>query len=141
MRTRLGGASAILLCLSLPGRPAAAQEPVDSTALDTVVYAGTFRSVAGHQAGGDFQVVRRGNQWVVKMMANFTTEKVPDGHVYFSDQPEQLTRGAVHVGRLYQREGAHEYPLPDGLDPTAFKYLLVWCVRFDVGVAAGTLET
>jgi hypothetical protein len=75
------------------------------------------------------------------MMESFTTEKVPDGHVYFSDQPEQLTRGAVHVGRLYQREGEHEYLLPDGLDPTTFKYLLVWCVRFDVGVAAGALET
>jgi hypothetical protein len=122
------------------GRPALAQEPADSVA-DRVVFEGTFRSVAGHQAGGDYQILQRQGRWVVRMTESFTTEKVPDGHVYLSNHPEALGRDAYHVNRLIRRNGVQEYLLPEDIDPTAFKFLLVWCVRFDVGVAAGPLET
>lgn len=121
-------------------RPALAQEPTDVSA-DSVVYQGTFRSVAGHEAGGNYRVLKRDGRWVVRMTESFTTEKVPDGHVYLSNHAESLGRDAYHVNRLIRRNGEQEYPLPDDIDPTQFKFLLVWCVRFDVGVAAGPLET
>lgn len=120
--------------------PMAAQEEADST-VETVVYRGEFRGVAGHQAGGEYQVLERDGRWVIRMTESFTSEKVPDGHVYLSNHAESLGRDAYHVNRLIRRQGEQEYPLPEDVDPAAFKFLLVWCVRFDVGVAAGPLET
>ena len=108
---------------------------------DSVVYHGNFRSVAGHDVGGGYQVLLRDGRWVVRMMENFTSEKVPDGHVYLSNHAETLGRDAFHVNRLVRRNGEQEYLLPEDIDPTAFRFLLVWCVRFDVGVAAGPLES
>lgn len=139
MPTRL--TTAMTFAAFLAAGSVTAQEAATDSVMETVVYQGEFKSVAGHDAGGEFQILKRDSVWVVRMMENFTTEKVPDGHVYFSDQPETLTRNAVHVSRLVRRAGEYEYILPEDFDPTAFKYLLVWCVRFDVGVAAGALET
>ncbi len=131
---------ALMLAGSVVSQPARAQGQQE-TATDSVVYQGNFRGVAGHDAGGGYQVLLRDGHWVVRMMENFTSEKVPDGHVYLSNHAESLGRDAYHVNRLVRRNGEQEYPLPEDIDPTAFKFLLVWCVRFDVGVAAGPLET
>jgi len=131
---------ALLLAGAAVSHPARAQEQ-QKTPTDSVVYQGNFRGVAGHDAGGGYQVLLRDGHWVVRMMESFTSEKVPDGHVYLSNHAESLGRDAYHVNRLVRRNGAQEYLLPEDIDPTAFKFLLVWCVRFDVWVAAGPLET
>ena len=129
----------LVLASTVVSQPGQTQEPTDSVA-DTVVYEGTFRSVAGHEAGGGYQILRRDGDWVVRMMESFTSAKVPDGHVYLSNHAESLGRDAYHVNRLIRRNGEQEYVLPADIDPSAFKFLLVWCVRFKVGVAAGPLE-
>jgi len=129
----------LVLAGAVVARPAGAQDQPDMVA-DSVVYQGNFRSVAGHDVGGGYQVLLRDGRWVVRMMENFTSEKVPDGHVYLSNHAETLGRDAFHVNRLVRRNGEQEYVLPEDIDPTAFRFLLVWCVRFDVGVAAGLLE-
>ena len=130
----------LVLASTAVSQPGQTQEPTDSVA-DTVIYEGTFRGVAGHEAGGGYQVLRRDGGWVVRMMESFTSEKVPDGHVYLSNHAESLGRDAYHVNRLIRRNGEQEYVLPEDVDPAEFKFLLVWCVRFKVGVAAGPLET
>lgn len=130
----------VALAGSVVAQPVGAQGQTDAVP-DSVVHQGTFRSVAGHDAGGGYQLLRRDGRWVVRMMESFASEKVPDGHVYLSNHAESLGRDAYHVNRLVRRNGEQEYLLPEDIDPTAFKFLLVWCVRFDVGVAAGPLES
>jgi len=132
----------LLLALAgtVVGQSAQAQEQQE-TMIDSIIYQGTFRSVAGHDAGGGFEVVLRDGRYVVRMTESFASEKVPDGHVYLSNHAESLGRDAYHVNRLIRRNGEQEYLLPEDIDPTAFKFLLVWCVRFKVGVAAGPLAT
>jgi len=132
----------LLLALAgtVVGQSAQAQEQQE-TMIDSIIYQGTFRSVAGHDAGGGYEVVLRDGRYVVRMTESFASEKVPDGHVYLSNHAESLGRDAYHVNRLIRRNGEQEYLLPEDIDPTAFKFLLVWCVRFKVGVAAGPLAT
>lgn len=126
--------------MALPAAPAAAQDSTDS-AIETVVFQGEFRGVAGHEAGGGYQVLQQDGRWIIRLTDSFTSEKVPDGHVYLSNASEALGRDAYHVNRLVRRAGLQDYELPEDVDPTAFKYLLIWCVRFDVGVATSPLET
>jgi hypothetical protein len=133
-----------VLVLALAGtvvsQSAQAQEQQE-TLTDSIIYQGNFRGVAGHDAGGGYEVVLRDGRYLVRMTESFASEKVPDGHVYLSNHAESLGRDAYHVNRLIRRNGEQEYLLPEDIDPTAFKFLLVWCVRFDVGVAAGPLAT
>ncbi len=133
---------ALLLAIAgtVASQPVRAQEQQE-VVTDSIIYQGDFRSVAGHDAGGGYQVVLRDGRYVVRMTESFASEKVPDGHVYLSNHAESLGRDAYHVNRLIRRNGEQEYVLPEDVDPTAFKFLLVWCVRFKVGVAAGQLET
>ena len=127
-----------LLCIAGLGSPLAAQE-ADST--DRVVYRGTFVGVEGHDAGGSFAIIQRGDNWYARTLEDFTSEKVPDGHVYFSDEPDGIDVNALYLGVLHKREGVDEYEIPQGVDPASFKYFIVWCGRFDVGVAAGEMLT
>ncbi len=131
----------LLLAGLVTAGAAAAQlpQPADSTE-EVPVYTGIFEGVAGHEAGGSYVILRRGNSWVVRMNEDFTSEKVPDGWVALSDWPEALDSKAQKFSKLLQRQGQHEYLLPEGIDPGDFKYLLVWCQRFTVGVAQGRLQ-
>ena len=79
----------LVLAGALVGQPARAQDHVETVA-DSVIYQGTFHSVAGHEAGGGYQVLRRDGRWVIRLMESFASEKVPDGHVYLSNQAESL---------------------------------------------------
>ena len=130
----------IVVCVTLllGASPALeAQDGADSAG--TVAYQGTFVGVEGHDAGGSFAIVKRGDSWYAQTLDDFTSEKVPDGHVYFSDDPLGIDGNALYVSPLHRRMGADEYELPEGIDPGSYKYLIIWCGRFDVGVAAGEL--
>ncbi len=113
------------------------QEGADTAG--TVVYQGTFVGVEGHEAGGGFAIIKRGDNWYARTLEDFTSQKVPDGHVYFSDDPLAIDGNSVYVSPLHRRVGIDEYELPEGVDPGSFKYLIIWCGRFDVGVAAGEM--
>ena len=129
---------AITLVLFLGAVPGLqSQEGADTTA--TIVYHGTFVGVEGHDAGGGFAIIRRGDIWYAQTLEDFTSQKVPDGHVYFSDDPLAIDGNSVYVSPLHRRVGVDEYELPEGVDPGSFKYLIIWCGRFDVGVAAGEM--
>ena len=121
---------ALLLAIAgtVASQPARAQEQ-QKVVTDSIIYQGDFRTVAGPDAGGGDQVVLRDGPYVARMTESFASEKVPDGHVYLSNQAESLGRDAYHVNRLIRRNGEQEYVLPEDVDPTAFKFLLVWCVR------------
>lgn len=43
------------------------------------------------------------------------------------------------LGKLKGNKGAHNYPLPAGLDPAAFTSVSIWCDRFDVSFGAAEL--
>ena len=137
MRCRLITAALLLLCGAATGSQA--QEGADTAGV--VVFRGSFNGVEGHDAGGSFAIVKRGDAWFAQTLEDFTSEKVPDGHVYFSDDPLGIDDNALYVSPLHRRMGVDEYELPDGIDPGSYKYLIIWCGRFDVGVAAGEMET
>ena len=131
---------ALFVLMAVPGL-AAAQSPLPSDSSEAVVvYQGSFSGVAGHEAGGSYAIIKRDGHWVIRMNEDFTSEKVPDGWVALSDWPEALDSKSQKFSRLIQREGEQEYVLPEGIDPGDFKYLLVWCQRFSVGVAQGRIQ-
>ena len=115
------------------------QAQAEADTAGTVVFRGSFNGVEGHDAGGSFAIIKRGDNWYVRTLEDFTSQKVPDGHVYFSDDPLGIDGNALYVSPLHRRMGVDEYELPEGVDPGSFKYLIIWCGRFDVGVAAGEM--
>jgi hypothetical protein len=61
-----------------------------------------------------------------------TSEQGPDLHVLLDpdEQPPQTYQNinnAVNLGKLQNYNGTQRYPIPDAINPSEFKSVVIWC--------------
>ncbi|MEZ4502059.1 MAG: DM13 domain-containing protein [Dehalococcoidia bacterium] len=66
----------------------------------------------------------------------------PDLHVYLTPDPDLdvHAEGAVDLGEVRATNGNVNYEVPDGLDLSTFRGVVIYCVPFSVVFASATLE-
>jgi Electron transfer DM13 len=104
--------------------------------------AGEFRSLE-HGTTGFVRIVELvdGSRFV--RLQDLDTSDGPDLRVYLTDQPISDDWGVwddgryIDLGALKGNIGDSNYRIPDGVDPGAFRTVVIWCRRFTVafGVA------
>lgn len=104
------------------------------------VTGGEFRGVMGHGAGGHFTITDEGGRTVIRLANDFLSDRVPDGYVVLANRPDALDSAAVYVAKLESATGAQEYLVPPGVAAREYRYVLVWCKRFSVGIGAGEIR-
>ena len=93
---------------------------------------GTF--VAGEKpTTGEARIVTEDGHRYLEIDAAFSTsDQGPDLHVLL-DTPEQPPQtyqnlgSAINLGRLHDYNGAQRYPIPDTVDLSSFKSVVIWC--------------
>ncbi|MEJ1160721.1 DM13 domain-containing protein [Prosthecomicrobium sp. N25] len=127
--------------------PAPAAAPVQSAAPPAVALAGEFRNAdAGHKGSGRVEIVKTEKGYEVRLAPGFATTRGPDLElwlVYHGDPRKQsdVTKSKyVSLGRLKSFTGEQTYAVPAGVDPTAFKSVVVWCEDFSVLFASAPLK-
>lgn len=65
-------------------------------------------------------------------LTNFKTDSGPDLNIYLTSSLGAITSDFIDLGNIKGVKGNYTYDLPDNLDYTQYKFVIVWCVDFDV---------
>lgn len=120
-----------------PG-PAVGAEASD--AVGTLVSSGTVVGADEfHTGSGRVSIIEVTPGSHVVRFEDFSVLNGPDLFVYLSPDPAGYAPGAIELGTLKATDGAFNYELPAGLDPSAFGSVVVWCKAFEVQFAHAAL--
>ena len=102
----------------------------DFTKIDAIHYA---RGSAIVGIGSDGKKVLR--------FENFTSAQGPDLKVYLGKNADgsQVEEGGLNLGPLPATDGTYNIPLPDDLDLTQYKSVVIWCEAFSVTFSVASL--
>lgn len=97
-----------------------------------------------HPASGQALVLTDGTQRVLRL-EDFATDNGPDLNVYLVAAPPDTAEGElaadhVDLGDLKGNIGDQNYEIPDGVDLSRYRTVVIWCVRFGVAFGAAGLE-
>jgi hypothetical protein len=114
-----------------------------ATAPPAVLATGTFIS-REHPTQGTARVQRLADGQVIVRFEDFATSNGPVLVVWLSQNPAHGPDGAfddqyVSLGPLKGNVGDQNYPVPAGVDATAYTSVVVWCDRFHVSFGAADL--
>lgn len=65
-------------------------------------------------------------------LSSFKTDSGPDLNIYLSTTINNITSDFIDLGDIKGVNGNYTYDLPDNVDYLQYKYVVVWCVDFDV---------
>jgi hypothetical protein len=65
-------------------------------------------------------------------LTNFKTDSGPDLNIYLATSTSDVTANYIDLGDIKGIDGTYTYDLPDNTDYNVYKYVVVWCVDFDV---------
>jgi hypothetical protein len=71
---------------------------------------------------------------------DFSVRNGPDLFVYLSPDPAGYADDAVELGRLRATDGSFNTAVPDGIDVTTARSVVIWCREFAVLFAVAPLE-
>jgi electron transfer DM13 len=126
----------------------AVSEGAPSAAGATGLLSGHFGVVDGiHKGEGATTIVRMSSgQRVLRLEDDFRVTNGPDLYVYLSANPaprsssELHAMGAFEVAQLKGNLGGQNYALPDDLDVSSFRSVVIYCKRFTTVFSTAELE-
>ena len=125
----------------------AEEASADPTAVTTApagpvrIASGALQGLAGHDASGTIELIRKPDGSHVVRFASFDIEGTPDPEVYLIEGTDQKSPGGADLGALRGNVGeASDYAVPADAQPGAGWTLLVWCGQFTVEIANATLN-
>lgn len=99
-----------------------------------------------HWANGRGALLRTDAGWVLRLETDFKAGPGPNYWIYLNTRPvgqkKEFTAdaGRVKLAKLRSFEGAQNYVLPAGLDPTTFHTVTIWCESFSQYIGSGALQ-
>lgn len=139
---RIAGAGLVaVLAVGLPVGWYLASPLVIRTELVEPAVAGGQVVVGGEFRGADEFHFGQGTATIVEVapgrhvlrLAEFSVRNGPDLYVYLAADPDgQVGASDLELGLLKATDGAFEYELPAGVDPSSFGSAVVWCRQFAV---------
>ncbi len=109
------------------------------TEAQVVVAEGTFVDADGfHKGEGTVKLIKIGGKYVVRFEDDFKVTNGPDLFVYFGK--DGTYRSETQLAALKGNIGGQNYEVPDGIDPTAYSEVWIWCRAFSVPFAHAVLK-
>ena len=124
--------AAVLAVAALAGCDSGRPSDPDPLVLAT----GTFVDKGGQMTSGAYRIERASGDLRLVLDEAFRTDDGPDLHVVLSPHAvadagnANATVGGLIVARLMAEEGAQTYRLPDDVDVTDYRSVLVHCVQY-----------
>jgi hypothetical protein len=112
-------------------------EPVAPSA--TVLTGMLQRIDAVHYGSGKVTLTRRSAAGVVLRFENVDIAGAPNMYVYLSDRSDGQPGHYVDLGPLKATNGSFNYQVPETVDLTAIRTVVVWCRAFSVTVTFAPL--
>jgi hypothetical protein len=101
-------------------------------------FTGRLDGLDGHSATGRVEVtVDSAGVATVRLFPDFASHEVPDPHLYLNTAPTVHRGRPLRIGVLRASRGEQRYTFRTENAP--FSHLVIWCNRYDVGVASAAL--
>lgn len=84
---------------------------------------------SAHEVEGKALLIEDGEKYYVRF-EDFKTINGPDLHIYLSK--DLKANNYLDLGQIKATEGNVNYEVPEGVDTTQYKHILVWCEPFRV---------
>lgn len=87
---------------------------------------------------GSYTIVERDGAKFIRFSDDFKAKKGPDLKVFLSPQTisdvngKTAVNGSINIGKLTNTKGTQEYKIPDSVDLSSFKSVLVHCEEYSV---------
>ncbi len=113
------------------------------TGVETLARGG-LRPLA-HPASGESLLLELGDGSRFLRFEDLAVENGPDLRVYLAkaaadSEASSFDDDFVDLGALKGNSGDQNYRLPDEVDPSAYRSVVIWCRRFSVGFAVAPLQ-
>jgi hypothetical protein len=95
---------------------------------DGALYSGNFVN-AVHPTSGVASIDKDATKLT---LTNFKSDAGPDLNIYLASTINNITADYIDLGDIKGVDGNYTYDLPTNTDYTIMKYVVVWCVAFDV---------
>jgi hypothetical protein len=109
-----------------PSEPMTETMPTQAPVLSVV---SEVMGTLGHPAEGTVRVIETENGPIIRY-EDFKTINGPQLHVYLANDLDATEY--VDLGPIRGTSGNINYTVPDGIDLDEYRYVLYWCVPFDV---------
>ena len=73
-------------------------------------------------------------------LTDFQTDSGPDLNIYLASSTSDVTADYIDLGNIQGVNGDYSYGLPADTDYEIYKYVVVWCVAFNVNFGYALLE-
>lgn len=87
-----------------------------------------------HKGSGEARIIKDVMGHSLVRLQNFKVTNGPDLYVYLSksDNPKENIGEFVDLGRLKGNQGSQNYEIPQGVDLSEYKSIIIWCKAFSV---------
>lgn len=99
---------------------------------------GTFEGRTNHVTKGSVTLSTTASGYILTLSDDFYLDGAPDPVIGFGTSGKYME--ASKINDLKSKRGAQAYELPEGLNPTQFNEVYVWCERFSVPLGVATLR-
>jgi hypothetical protein len=126
--------------------------PITPPVAETILQTGSFYPVV-HAGSGTVKIVQKSNGKRILRLENFTTDNGPVIYVWLSTaiEPKSSAAVSINVGD-YEQIGdpipagtsypivSQDFDIPDAVNLSSFKSVVIWCVKFKVNFASAVLQ-
>ncbi len=121
--------------------PASAETPSEPAWTADPPRTGRFSGTDDFHFGRGTAILREvePGRWVVRL-EEFAVRNGPDLYVVLSPDAAGYAHDAIEVGRLKATDGSFNMRVPDGVDPSGVRSVLIWCKQFSHLFAVAPLE-
>ncbi len=99
---------------------------------------GTFGGLNGYSVSGTVVLSNTDDGGVIAFNDDFRSQSGPGLVIILS--PTNSISGGINLGSLKSNQGAQEYPLPEGTDPSTFTHVFVHCEPFGLPFGVAQLQ-
>ena len=118
-------ASMLGAAMAMTALPASAQD---------IIGKGSFTGASNHITTGGVHVTAT----AVELQSDFSLDGAPDPKVGFGN--DGVYDDATTFAVLESNTGAQTYQLPEGIDPSAYNEVYIWCEKFAVPLGVAKLQ-
>lgn len=139
-------ANAVASAVATPRPPPSPAATVAATTGPVLLLAGAFiDGDPGHTGRGQARVIRGADGSHLLRLEDFSVTNGPDLFVVLSTDPKGSRASAAdpsarNLGALKATDGNLNYPIPAGIDVTAYQSVIIYCRAFRVVFAIATLH-
>ena len=111
---------------------------------EDVARSGTFTR-QDYKIAGSWSIIEQDGKWHVRLSDDFKTKSAPDLKIFLSPADldtltgKTATRNSVLVAPLRSSKGGQSYELPDGVDVTRYRSIVIHCEQYSKLWGGGSL--